>query len=107
MFNQTVNLCGLTSYAVSVPTAGPYAFDWKISLPTVTDGGGQSSVVMTITNGTGPVTIFTGTAGASGGTVSTLCAAADVITFALTSAAAADQGLNTVKATIAISSGVN
>lgn len=107
-FNQTVNLSGLTSYSVSVPNAAPYTFDWKISLPTVVDGGGQSSVVMTITNTTQSTTIFTGIAGAQGGScVYGSAAAGDVIQFALTSAASPDQGLNTVKATIAISQGVN
>lgn len=108
MFNQTINLCGLTSYSVAVPSAVPYTFDWKISIPTLTDGGGQSSVVMTITNTTQSTTIFTGTAGASGGScVYGGAAANDVIHFALTSAAAADQGLNVIKATVAISQGVN
>jgi hypothetical protein len=107
MFNQNVNLVGLTSYAVSVPVAGPYFMSWKIYLPTLTDGGGQSSVVMTIVNGTGPVTVYTGVAGAEGGSVSTPCAAGDVLTFTLSSAAAPDLGLNNVKATISISSGVS
>lgn len=107
MFNQTVELTGLTSYAVSIPSAGPLAIDWKLSLPTLVGGGGQSSVVMTIVNGTGPVTVYTGTAGASGGSVTTLCAAGDVITCTLSSAAAADAPLNVIKATIAFSQGVN
>lgn len=106
MFNQNVNLSGLTSYSVAMPTAGVYSFDWKISLPTLSNGGGQSSCVMTIVNGTGPVTIYTGVAGAEGGKVDTLCAANDVITFTLSSSAAADLPLNVIRATIAISSGV-
>ena len=106
-FNQSVELCGLTSYAVSIPNAGPVALDWKISLPTLVGGGGQSSCVMTIVNGTGSVTVYTGTAGASGGSVTTLCAANDVLTFTMSSAAAADAGLNVIKAQIAISQGVN
>lgn len=105
-FNQNVNLCGLTSYSVAVPNAAPYALDWKISLPTVVNGGGQSAVVMTVTNTTQSTTIYTGIAGAEGGSVVTSCAANDVLQFALTSAAAPDQGLNTIKATIAIAQGV-
>lgn len=105
-FNQNVELCGLTSYAVQVPTAGPYFLDGKISLPTVTNGGGQSSCVATITNSTGPTTVYTGTAGADGFFVTTACAAGDTLTIALSSAAAADQGLNVIKATIAIGDGV-
>lgn len=106
-FNQNVDLCGLTSYSVSLPNAAPYTFDWKISIPTLTNGGGQSSVVMTITNVTQSTTIFTGIAGASGGSAVSSCAANDVVNLALTSAAAADLGLNNIKAVIAISQGVN
>lgn len=105
MFNQTVDLTGLTSYSFSIPSAGLYSMDWKIALPTVVAGGGQSSVVMTIVNGTGPVTIFTGIAGATGGKVDFKAAAGDVITATLSSAAAADLPLNVIKAVISISQG--
>lgn len=107
-FNQNVTLAGLNSYSVSVPSAVPYVFDFKVLLPTIVDGGGQSSVVMTITNTTQSVTIFTGTAGAQGGRVAYGGAVAnDVIQFALSSGASADAGLNAVKTTIAISQGVS
>ena len=106
-FNQNAELSGLTSYAVSIPNAGPVAADWKISLPTVTGGGGQSSVVMTVVNGTGPVTIYTGVAGATGGSFNTLCAAGDVLTFTLSSAAAADTPLTVIKCNIQVSQGVS
>lgn len=105
-FNQNVDLSGLTSYSVTIPNAGILSIDWKLSLPMISQGGGQSSVVMTITNATGPVTVFTGTAGALGGKVDTLVAANDVITCALSSAAAADAPLNVIKAVIAFSQGV-
>lgn len=118
MFNQNVELVGpyqscaplatgCSTYSFSAPAAGIYSLDWKLSLPSVVAGGGQSGVIVTITNATGPVTIFTGTAGASGGKVDTLCALGDVISFSLSSVTAADlTSLNAVKATLAISSGV-
>lgn len=105
MFNQNAGIGGLNSYSVAVPTAGPYFVAGKISLPTIVGGGGASSVVVTVTNGTGPVTIYTGVAGAEGFYVDTLCAAGDVLTIALSSANANDQGLNTVKAVLSIGSG--
>lgn len=104
MFNQNVNLSGLTSYSVIVPNAGPYAADWKISLPTIVNGGGQSSCVMTVNQNSSPV--YVGIAGAEGGKAELLCAAGDTLQFVLSSAASADQGLNVIKATIAISQGV-
>ena len=106
-FNQNAELTGLTSYAVAIPNAGPIAADWKLSRPTVVGGGGQSSVVMTVVNGTGPVTVYTGTAGAIGGSLNTLCAAGDVLTFTLSSAASADQPLNVIKCNIQVAQGVS
>lgn len=117
-FNQNVELVGpyqscapgasgATSYSFSAPAAGVYNLDWKIMIPTVIGGGGQSGVIVTITNGTGPVTLYSGSAGAMGGKLDLLAAAADVIKFELSSVTAADlTTLNNVKATIAISSGV-
>jgi hypothetical protein len=81
--------------------------DFKISIPSLSQGGGQSGIIVTITNGTGPVTIYTSLAGASGGKVDFLAAANDVIKFELSSVTAGDLAtLNTVKAQIAISQGV-
>ena len=80
-FNQSGSIVGLSSFVVACPNAGPYNLDWKISLPTLVGGGGQSAVVMTIVNGTGPVTVYTGIAGAEGGSTNTLCAAGDVLYF--------------------------
>ena len=104
-FNQNFALSGLTSIDTAVPTAGPYFVKGKIQLPTVTAGGGQSSCVVTVTNRTGPVTLYTGTAGADGFYLDTLCAAGDVIRIALTSAAAADAPLNVIKCEASIGSG--
>lgn len=106
MFNQNVTIAGLNSYSVAVPAAGVYFLDGKVQIPTVSSGGGASGAVVTITNGTGPVTLYTGTAGKDGFKIDTVCAAGDVLTVALTSAASADQGLNAVKTVVAIGSGV-
>lgn len=105
-FNQNVELVGLNSVDTAVPTAGAYVVSGKIDIPTVVGGGGQSSVVATISNRTGPVTLFTSVAGADGFTVEALCAAGDFLRVALTSAATADQPLNAIKCQIQISSGV-
>jgi len=118
MFNQNVELVGpyascapaatgCSTYSFTAPVAGPYEIEWKISLPTIVMGGGQSGVIVTITNATGPVTLYSGPAGGEGGKLSLIAAALDVISFSLSSVTAADLvSLNTVKATISISSGV-
>ena len=99
-FNQNFVLSGLTSIVTSIPIAGTYICSFKTTLPTVTDGGGQSSVVMTITQNS--TAVLTSAAGAQGGSVVVNCAAGDTITCANTSAAAADQGLNVIKSIISI-----
>lgn len=106
-FNQNFELVGMNSYSVAVPNAAPYTMDWKILIPTITNGGGQSSVVVTITDTTTSTTLFTGTAGAQGGSFVFAAAANDVITFAMSSANPNDTALNAVKATVALSQGVN
>lgn len=107
MFNQNLTIAGLGTETVSIPAAGVYSLDGKIQLPRIVDGAADaSSVVMTIVNGTGPVTVYTGPAGADGFKVDTICAAGDALTFTLSSANAVDQGLNTIKTVVAVSSGV-
>lgn len=117
-FNQNVELVGpyqsaspgstgSSSFSFTAPAAGNYAIDWKLFLPTVVNGGGKSGAIVKISNATGPVTIFQSNAGEDGGHVDFLAALSDVITFNLSSATAADLAtLNSVKAQIAISSGV-
>lgn len=118
MFNQNVELVGpyqsaapattgCSTYSFSCPTTGPYVIDWKLQLPNLSQGGGTSGVIVQIINGTGPVTLLTTTAGKDGGKLDLSAVAGDVISFSLSSETAADLlTLNTVKATIAISSGV-
>jgi hypothetical protein len=104
-FNQNAGIAGLETYSVAVPTAGLYFVDGKISLPTLSQGGGQSQVVATVVNQTGPVTIYTGIAGAEGLKCNASCAAGDVLAITLSSGAAVDQVPNAVKCVLAIGSG--
>lgn len=104
-FNQSSAFSGLGTYSVAVPNAGPYAVDGKIALPTIVDGGGPSAVVVAI-NINGGGSLYTGIAGAEGFKADVLCAANDIINVVLSSAAAADQGLNVVKSVINVSQGV-
>lgn len=106
MFNQSLTIAGIGAETVSIPADGVYSLDGKIQLPRLSDGEGPSGAIMTIVNSTGPTTIYTGPAGADGFKVDTICAAGDALTFTLTSAADADQGLNVLKTTVAVSSGV-
>lgn len=117
-FNQNVELVGpylsaapgatgKSTYSFTAPSAGVYMIDWKLQLPNLSQGGGTSGVIVQIINGTGPVTLLTTTAGQNGGKLDFVAAAGDVISFSLSSQTTADfLTLNTVKATIAISSGV-
>lgn len=107
MFVQNGSMAGLQSYAVAVPTAGPYFVSGKVSLPTLSMGStAASSVVVTVVNGTGSVTVYTGPVGAEGFYVVTPCAAGDVLTTTLSSAAAVDNVLNAVKAVVSVGSGI-
>lgn len=107
-FNQSFEIAGLTSIDTAVPTAGVYVVSGKLQIPRLASGStGVSAAVVTITNRTGPVTLYTGTAGADGFETTALCAAADVIRVAITSANAADQDVNAVKTQVGISSGVS
>lgn len=106
MFNQNIELSGISSVDTAVPAAGPYFAKGKLSIPRPSQGDAQaSSAVVTITNRTGPVTLYTGTAGADGFRVDTLCAAGDIIRIAITSANSEDTALNAVKTQIQIGSG--
>lgn len=101
------NATGSSSFSFSIPAAGLYMIDYKISMPRLSQGGAASGVIVTITNATGPVTVFSGLAGADGGRIDFLAALNDVITFNLSSVTAADfSSINLIKAQIAISSGV-
>lgn len=108
MFNQSFEIAGLTSIDTAVPSAGVYVISGKLQIPRLASGStGVSGAVVTITNRTGPVTIYTGAAGNDGFEATAVCAAGDFIRVAITSANAADQDLNAVKTQVGISSGVS
>lgn len=96
---------GKATYTYVAPTAGPYRIQWQMDLPQISKGAtANSEVVMTVNVGGSP--IFTGTAGAQGGEVTTVCAAADIITLVTTSSATVDAPLNVIKSNVCISHGV-
>ncbi len=102
-WNQNFTAVGLSSLVTYAPQAGPAFVKGKLTVPTVTNGGGQSSVVCTVTQNS--TVVYTGPAGAEGFYVSINCANNDSITVAFTSSAPADQGLNVIKSVIAIGAG--
>lgn len=102
-YNQNLVSTGLTTTTFVAPIAGPLTIRWKISLPTLTTGGGVSAVVCTVNQQGSP--IFTGNAGSEGSSVVATAAALDSFTLVLTSANAVDNALNAVKMNVSISSG--
>lgn len=104
-FFKSQTVTGLGAYTIAVPTAGTYEIDGKMTLSTTHASTNPSVVVVTISKTT-TGTIYTGVAGARGFHVNQYCAADDVITITLSSAATVDQGKNTIKATISISEAV-
>jgi hypothetical protein len=101
--NQNLVWNGLGTLSVTIPIAGNQSFAGQIQLPTIVQGNGASSLVVTVKqNGTA---IYTGTAGASGFKVDTYCAVGDVIAIIFSSSAAIDQGLNVIKSEISITQG--
>lgn len=103
-YNQNFVFNGLGTLSFTVPNAGPYMLSGKISLPTLVNGGGASSLVVTVNQNGSPV--YTGVAGASGFGVELNCAASDLIAIVFSSAAAADLPLNVIKSVISISQGL-
>lgn len=118
MFNQIVELVGpyqscapaatgCSTYSFTAPAAGVYNLDWKIQAPSVAQSGAPSGIIVQIKNVTAVATLLTTSAGNTGGKLDILAALGDVISFSLSSETAGDLvSLNTVKATLAISSGV-
>ncbi len=96
--NQTFD--GLGTLALfTAPQAGDYFVDGKISLPSIVGGAGPSSLLVVINQNGSPV--YTGPVGATGFYTGLVCALNDAITVVFSSSAAADQGLNVIKSTIA------
>lgn len=103
MFNQNLTFNGLGTLSVTIPDAGAYFVEGHISIPTLTNGGGVSALVVTVNQNGSP--IYTGVAGAEGFRVTANCAASDVIAMIFSSSAAADLGLNVIKSVISIGVG--
>jgi hypothetical protein len=102
-FNQNIESTGLGTTSVTVPYAGPYFVKGKITIPTLVGGAGASSLVVTVNqNGS---SVYSGPFGAEGFYVDISCAAFDVIAIVLSSAAAPDAVLNSVKAVYSIGQG--
>lgn len=100
---QNLAFAGLGTFTTVIPVAGPYFLKGKISLPTISQGAGPSSCLVTINQNGSP--IYTGIAGAEGFYKDFLAAANDTMTVVLTSAAAADQPVNAIKTAISLGSG--
>jgi hypothetical protein len=100
-YGQNLNYEGLGTLTLpTIAAAGNYLIDGKISIPH-SQGSGPSQVQAVIKqNGT---TKQTGPVGADGFFKELACAAGDVLTVILSSSAAADQGLNVIKTSIALS----
>lgn len=105
MFNQSLEIAGLTNVQVAVPAAGLYFVKGKVQLPRLAAGGTQSEVVVTVTNTTQETTPYTGDAGADGFYCTTSCAAGDVLEVAVSSSTPGDEVLNVIKTQVQIGSG--
>lgn len=100
---QNAVFCGLGTFTYVAPIAGPYFVEGKSSIPTLSNGGGVSSLLTVVNVNGSPV--YTGVAGAEGFYVVTTLAALDSVTIVFSSAAAVDQGLNVIKSTISLGRG--
>ncbi len=102
-YNQNLIFNGLGTLSITVPEAGPYFVEGHISLPTLTDGGGESALVVEIS--LNEDVIYTGDAGASGFRTTFTADALDEVSIDFSSSADADQVLNVIKSVISIGSG--
>ncbi len=102
-FNQNIESTGLSTISTTVPYAGPYFVKGMITLPTLVDGGGASSLVVTVNQNGSPV--YTGSAGAEGFYTNISCAAFDVIAVVFSSSASVDALSNALQSVISIGQG--
>jgi hypothetical protein len=115
--NQSTVVGGLGTQTFNVVTAGLYTVSFKSFIPyqasgssnnsSVTTGGSSLQVVINL-NGTPELTIGSPspTQAIMGGSVVLQCAAADIITVVLTSAAAVDNAANAIKTIVNLFQGV-
>lgn len=106
MFNQNLSFTGLVTTVVSIPdTVNGVNVDVKCQIPTLTNGGGVSGLVITVKHNTS--TVYTGTAGALGAWTNVSgVTAGDTISVITSSSNAVDAGINAIQGNIAISEGV-
>ncbi len=115
--NQSTTVAGKDTQTFTVVTAGIYQVDVNYTIPYIAAGGtgnsasttGASSLQILVKQGaTTKLTLSNPSPNqpSMGGSVSLLCAAADVITVVPSSSAAADAALNAIKGTINIFQGV-
>lgn len=101
---QNIEFGGLVTQSVTADSAGAYFVAGSLTLPSLTNGGGASGVVVTISQNS--TTVYTGLAGANGFYFDKLSlAVGDVVHVALSSSATADQGKNTVRCSMQIGLG--
>jgi hypothetical protein len=100
--NKKMVICGLQSQTTSVTNAGNYTITISATLPNLQQGAtADSQCVTTVTHNA--TVIYTSPAGTTGAQLLNVpMASGDTITVGLSSSAAVDQGLNVVRATVAI-----
>lgn len=102
-FNQNIESTGLGTISVTVPYAGAYFVKGKFIIPTIVDGAGASSLIVTVNQNGSPV--YVGQVGAEGFYTNISCSAFDVIAIVLSSAAAVDAVSNAIKCVYSIGQG--
>ena len=105
MDKQNLVFTGLGTLTLAIDTTGTYFIEGHTSVPTITDGSGATSAVVTTVNQNGSPK-YVGLAGAEGFRTQLLCTAGDTLTVVFTSAAAVDQPLNVIKSNISLGQGV-
>lgn len=100
-FSQNFTSTGLTTLTFSVPVAGVFPMDVKLTCPEISGGASANSQVVTTIKQNG-TTRYTSNAGDTGSHIILNCAAFDVITMQLSSSAAVDTAaFNLIKAIVA------
>jgi hypothetical protein len=102
-FTQNTVFNGLGIITFIAPFAGDYTFSGKITLPTATNSGTQSQLVVTINkNG---ASVYTGLPAAEGYKLVQNLLTTDTITIVFSSSAPVDQGLNVIKTSLSVNAG--
>lgn len=104
-FNSNGTFSGLATYIVGVPTTDTYIVQGTLTLPSLAKGDTANSSVVVVVK-VNSTTSYTGVAGATGFRTSINCTANDLISVITSSAAAVDQGSNTIRTTVSIYEGL-